>query len=189
MKRCGWCEGDEIYIAYHDDEWGVPVYEDRVHFEFLLLESMQAGLSWITILKKRDNFKSAFDDFDPEKIAKYDEEKMEELLNNKGIIRNKKKIQSAINNANRFKEIQKAFGSFNDYIWSFTDNKTIINSYENISEVPSKTALSELISKDLKKRGFKFLGPIIIYSYLQAVGIIDDHINSCFRKGNINYNI
>lgn len=184
MKRCDWCEGNEIYIEYHDKEWGVPVCEDNIHFEFLVLESMQAGLSWITILKKRENFRLAFDNFDYKKIAEYDEEKIEELLNNEGIIRNRMKIESAINNANRFIEIQKKCGSFNRYIWEFTDNKIIINNYKDIKEVPSKTELSNLISDDLKKWGFKFLGPVIIYSYLQAVGIIDDHIDSCFRRTN-----
>ena len=182
MKRCDWCEGNEIYMEYHDKEWGVPVYEDNIHFEFLVLESMQAGLSWITILKKRENFRLAFDNFDYEKIAEYDEEKIEELLDNEGIIRNRMKIEAAINNANRFIEIQKEFASFNKYIWEFTDNKIIVNNYKDIKEVPSKTELSNLISKDLKKRGFKFLGPVIMYSYLQAVGIIDDHIDSCFRR-------
>lgn len=185
MKRCAWCEGNEIYIDYHDKEWGVPVYTDKVHFEFLLLESMQAGLSWITILKKRENFRLAFDNFDYKKIAKYGEEKIGELLSNEGIIRNRRKIESAINNANRFMDIRKEYGSFNNYMWNFTDNKIIINHYKDIEEVPSKTELSELISKDLKRRGFKFLGPVIIYSYLQAVGIIDDHIDSCFRKDDI----
>jgi len=182
MQRCDWAESSKLYMDYHDKEWGVPVYEDKVHFEFLLLELMQAGLSFITILQKRENFRKAFDNFDYEKIANYDEEKIEELLNNKGIIRYKRKIEAAINNANKFIEIQNEFNSFNNYIWSFTNNKVIVNSYKNINEVPSKSSLSDLISKDLKKRGFKFVGSITIYSYLQAIGIIDDHIDSCFKK-------
>lgn len=182
MDRCDWCKGNKLYMEYHDKEWGVPVYDDRVHFEFLLLESMQAGLSWLTILKKRENFRTAFDKFDYKKIAKYDGQKIEELLSNEGIIRHRTKIKSAINNASRFIEIKEEFGSFNTYIWGFTDNKIIVNHYKDIEEVPSKTDLSETVSKDLKKRGFKFLGPVIIYSFLQAVGIVDDHIDNCFRK-------
>ncbi|NBI08210.1 DNA-3-methyladenine glycosylase I [Senegalia massiliensis] len=182
MQRCDWAEGSKLYMDYHDKEWGVPVFEDKVHFEFLLLELMQAGLSFITILQKRENFRKAFDNFNYKKIAKYDGEKIEELLNNKGIIRYKRKIEAAINNANKFIEIQNEFNSFNNYIWSFTNNEVIVNNYKNINEVPSKSSLSDLISKDLKKRGFKFVGSITIYSYLQAVGIIDDHINSCFKK-------
>ncbi|MBS4536402.1 DNA-3-methyladenine glycosylase I [Clostridium sp. D2Q-14] len=182
MERCDWCKGNELYIKYHDEEWGVPVHDDRVHFEFLVLESMQAGLSWITILKKRENFREAFDNFDYEKIATYDEDKIEELLNNKGIIRNRRKIKAAINNANEFIKIIEEFGSFDKYIWKFTNNNRIINYYKEISEVPAKSDLSDTISKDLKKRGFKFLGSIIIYSYLQAIGIIDDHKDSCYRK-------
>lgn len=185
MIRCDWCLGDQLYIDYHDKEWGVPNYDDRVHFEFIVLESMQAGLNWITILKKRENFRKAFDNFDYKKIGKYDEEKIKELLENEGIIRHRGKIESAINNANRFMEIQEEFGSFNKYIWDFTDNKSIVNTYEKVEEVPSKSDLSEKISKDLKKRGFKFLGPVIVYSFLHAVGIIDDHIDTCFKKGNI----
>ncbi|WP_130808043.1 DNA-3-methyladenine glycosylase I [Senegalia massiliensis] len=182
MKRCDWAEGSKLYMDYHDKEWGVPVYEDKVHFEFLLLELMQAGLSFITILRKRENFRKAFYNFNYKKIANYDEEKIEELLNDKGIIRHKRKIKALINNANKFIEIQNEFNSFNNYIWSFTNNKVIVNNYKNINEVPSKSSLSDLISNDLKKRGFKFVGSITIYSYLQAIGIIDDHINSCFKK-------
>ena len=182
LDRCEWCEGSELYIKYHDTEWGVPVFKDTIHFEFLLLESMQAGLSWFTILKKRDSFRKAFDEFDYHKIAKYEEEKINELMNNKGVIRHRKKIVSAINNARRFIEIETEYGSFNSYIWRFTEGKTIVNHYEEINEVPSKSALSVSISSDLKKRGFKFLGSVTVYSYLQAVGIIDDHVDTCFRK-------
>lgn len=182
MIRCDWCCGDELYIRYHDNEWGVPVHNDLVLFEFLVLESMQSGLSWLTILRKRENFRKAFDNFDIKKIAKYNEEKINELLNDSGIVRNNLKIKAAINNANMFIKIQEEFGSFNCYLWSFVDNKVINNHYKKIDEVPVKSELSDKISKDLKRRGFKFLGSIIIYSYLQAIGIINDHINSCFRK-------
>lgn len=182
MNRCDWCLSDEIYIKYHDEEWGVPVHHDRIHFEFLVLESAQSGLSWITILKKRENYRVLYDGFDYEKVALYDENKVDELLNNTGIIRNRKKIEASINNAKRFIEIQNEFGSFDRYIWKFVDGNTIVNSYENVSMLPAKTELSDLISKDLKKRGFKFLGSITVYSYLQAVGIINDHIDTCFKK-------
>lgn len=182
MDRCDWCKSEDIYIKYHDKEWGVPVHDDKVHFEFLLLESAQSGLSWITILKKRENYRKAFDGFDPSLVARYGEEKVEELLINQGIIRNRSKIESAINNAKCFLKIQKEFGSFDSYIWSFVDYKTIINSIGKLSEIPAKSNLSDQISKDLKIRGFKFLGSITVYSYLQAVGIIDDHMDTCFLK-------
>ncbi|MBS4538747.1 DNA-3-methyladenine glycosylase I [Clostridium sp. D2Q-11] len=182
MNRCDWCKGDDLYIKYHDEEWGVPVHDDRKHFEFLMLESMQAGLSWITILRKRENFRKAFDDFDYEKISTYDENKIQELLNNEGIIRYRRKIEATINNANRFMEIQKEYGSFDKYIWGFSDNEVIMNNYDNISEVPPKSDLSDRVSKDLKKKGFKFVGSVTIYAHLQAIGVINDHINSCFKK-------
>ncbi|SEK18779.1 DNA-3-methyladenine glycosylase I [Carnobacterium iners] len=182
MKRCDWCEGNNLQIEYHDKEWGVPVYEDRIHFEFLLLESMQSGLSWQTILMKRENFRAAFDQFDYNLIAQYDELKIAALLKNEGIIRYRKKIESVINNAHAFIAIQKEFGSFNQYIWQFTNRKIIVNRYQASKEVPSKTELSDLISYDLKKKGFKFLGSITVYAYLQAVGIIDNHLDSCFKK-------
>lgn len=174
-KRCNWTTDDEVYIKYHDDEWGVATHDDREMFEFLVLESFQAGLSWITILKKRENFKEAFDDFDVVKVAGYDDAKVEELRENEGIIRHKGKITSAINNAKVFIEIQKEFGSFDEYIWGFTDGKTIKAEYLTESE------LSKTISKDLKKRGMKFVGPTIIYSYLEAIGIIDNHQPDCFK--------
>ena len=174
-KRCEWATDDEIYMKYHDEEWGVPTHDDRELFEFLVLESFQAGLSWITILKKRENFKKAFDDFDVVKVAGYDDAKINELRENQGIIRHKGKITSAINNAQVFIEIQKEFGSFNKYIWSFTDGNIIKAEYLTESE------LSKSISKDLKKRGMKFVGPTIIYSYLEAIGIIDNHQKNCFK--------
>ena len=174
-KRCNWATDDEVYIRYHDEEWGVPTHDDRELFELLVLESFQAGLSWITILKKRENFKKAFDDFDVVKVANYDEDKVNELRQNKGIIRHKGKITSTINNARVFIEIQNEFGSFDEYIWSFTDCNVIKAEYLTESE------LSKSISKDLKKRGMKFVGPTIIYSYLEAIGIIDNHQQYCFK--------
>lgn len=182
MKRCDWCKSEEIYVKYHDEEWGVPVHEDRIHFEYLVLESAQSGLSWLTILKKRENYRKAYDYFDYEKVALYDECKICELITNEGIIRNRKKIEASINNAKKFIEIRNEFGSFDEYIWKFVDNKIIVNSYSDVSKLPASSELSDIISKDLKKRGFRFLGSITIYSYLQAVGLINDHIDSCFRK-------
>ncbi|QNK39746.1 DNA-3-methyladenine glycosylase I [Caproicibacter fermentans] len=182
MTRCGWCESDDLYRAYHDEEWGVPVHDDRKHFEFLILESAQAGLSWITILRKRKAYRAAFDGFDPEKIAAYGEDKIEELMTNSGIIRNRRKIESAVNNARRFLEVQKEFGSFDQYIWGFVGGKPVVGHYDTLDEIPAKTELSEQVSRDLKKRGFQFLGPVIVYSHLQATGLVNDHLDSCFRK-------
>lgn len=182
MTRCGWCESDDLYRAYHDTEWGVPVHDDRKHFEFLVLESAQAGLSWITILRKREAYREAFDGFDPRKVAAYGEEKIQELMNNPGIIRNRKKIESAVNNAQRFLEIQKEFGSFDRYIWDFVGGEPVVGHYDALGQVPAKTELAETVSRDLKKRGFRFLGPIIVYSHLQATGLVNDHLDSCFRK-------
>ena len=174
-NRCNWAGSEEIYIKYHDEEWGVPTHDDKELFEMLVLESFQAGLSWITILKKRENFKKAFDDFDVVKVANFDEDKVNELLENEGIIRHKGKIASAINNAQRFIEIQEEFGSFDEYIWSFTDGKIIK------AEFLTESELSKHISKDLKKRGMKFVGPTIIYSYLESIGIIDNHQKECYK--------
>jgi len=185
MKRCSWCGTDEIYIKYHDEEWGIPVFDDRLHFEFLVLESAQAGLSWITILKRRENYRKAYYNFNPNLVANFDEKNVEELMNNEGIIRNEKKIRSSIGNAQSFLKLQKEFGSFNKYIWSFVNYRPIINCWNSEGEIPAKTELSVTISKDLKKRGFKFLGPVIIYSYLQAVGIINDHIVQCYKYKDI----
>ena len=179
MKRCEWCGEDPLYVKYHDKEWGVPVHDDRTLFEFLVLEGAQAGLSWITILRKREGYRKAYDDFDVQKVASYDESKIEELLINPDIVRNKLKVRSSVNNAKLFMEIQKEFGSFDSYIWSFTDGKQIINNWEYISQVPVTSELSDNVSRDLKKRGFKFTGSTIIYSYLQAVGIINDHTIWC----------
>lgn len=180
IERCDWAIAeDPLYVAYHDKEWGQPVRDDKVQFEFLVLESFQAGLSWRTILHKRENFRAAFAQFDYKKVAKFDEAKVQELLQNKGIIRNQLKIRAAINNAQRFQEVQKEFGSFSQYIWSFTNNKVIIGHWREISEVPATTDLSDKIAKDLKKRGFKFLGSTTVYAHLQATGIVNDHLTKC----------
>jgi DNA-3-methyladenine glycosylase I len=179
--RCGWCKNDPLYMTYHDTEWGVPVYEDDKLFEFLILETFQAGLSWITILRKRENFRSAFDNFDYKKIANYSEAKYEELLLNAGIIRNKLKIKATMTNAIAFMEIQEEFGSFSNYIWGFIKGKPIKNNRKNLSELPATTDLSDSISKDLKKRGFKFVGSTVIYAHMQATGMINDHVTECFR--------
>jgi len=168
-------------MAYHDTEWGVPVFDDRKHFEFLVLESAQAGLSWITILKKRENYRRAYDGFDPEKVARYKEKKKNALLADAGIIRNRLKIEASINNAVHFLEIQKEFGSFSNYIWGFTKGKPIIGKCKTLADIPARTELSDLVSADMKKRGFKFLGSVIMYSHMQATGIVNDHLVSCFR--------
>ena len=180
-NRCGWAKGEKD-ILYHDTEWGVPSHDDGYIFEMLILEGFQAGLSWNTILQKRENFRKAFDNFDYSKIAEYDEMKLNEFLKNEGIIRNRLKINSTVTNARAFMKIQEEFGSFAKYIWNFTDEKRIINKWKELSEVPATSELSDKISKDLKKRGFKFVGSTIIYSFLQAIGIIDDHLMSCPYK-------
>lgn len=179
--RCPWCMSCDIYIEYHDKEWGVPVHDDRKHFEFLVLESAQAGLSWLTVLKKRENYRKAYLDFDVKKVAKFGPEKIAELMNNEGLIRNLKKIEASINNAARFLEIQKEFGSFDKYIWGFTGGKPVVNKWRALKDLPPKTELSDELSKDMKKRGFKFLGSTVIYAHLQAVGVINDHLIDCFR--------
>ena len=184
-KRCFWVSGDPLYIEYHDAEWGVPVYDDDRLFEFLTLETFQAGLSWITVLKKRENFRKAFDNFDYRKIANYGEEKYEELLQNAGIIRNKLKIKATISNAQAFMKVQKEFGSFSKYIWGFVDGKPIKNTFEKREEVPATTELSDKISKDLKKRGFKFVGSTVIYAHMQATGMVNDHTTDCFRYNEV----
>lgn len=180
--RCGWCEKDELYRNYHDIEWGKPVYDDAILFEFLLLESFQAGLSWYTILKKRESFALAFDNFDYKKIAKYNETKIDELLQNAGIIRNRLKVLATINNAKNFMEIQKEFGSFSKYIWNFVGGKPIMNHPKTLQEVSATTEISDIISKDLKKRGFKFLGTTVVYAFMQATGMVNDHLESCISK-------
>lgn len=179
--RCFWVTESKLYQDYHDNEWGQPVFDDATLFEFLILETFQAGLSWITILNKRENFRKAFDNFDYKKIAKYKESKYESLLQDAGIIRNKLKIKSAITNAQLFIEIQQEFGSFSKFIWSYVDDKPIINNFKERKEVPATTSLSDKISKDLKKRGFKFVGSTVIYAYMQAVGMVNDHTTNCFK--------
>jgi len=181
MKRCEWSTTDALYIKYHDEEWGTPVHDDKKQFEFLILESAQAGLSWLTVLKKRGNYRTAYDGFDPEKVSRYDTQKVEQLMSDKGIIRNRRKIESSINNAKRFIEVQEEHGSFDTYIWGFTDGKPVINRWNHQSEIPATTPLSDRISSDLKKRGFTFAGSIIVYAHLQAVGIVNDHLVTCFR--------
>lgn len=181
-KRCGWCEGDELYEAYHDNEWGSPNYDDKIFFEFLVLETFQAGLSWITILRKRENFRKAFDDFDYKKIANYSDTKIQKLREDKGIIRNKLKINAAVNNANCFMKIQDEFGSFSNYIWDFVDRKPIQNKVIDYRKRPATTDLSDKVSKALKKRGFKFVGSTVVYSFMQAMGLINDHEESCYRN-------
>ena len=183
--RCGWCLGDPIYEAYHDTEWGVPVKDDATLFEFLILETFQAGLSWITILRKRENFRKAFDNFDYKRIVNYNQKKIDSLLEDAGIIRNKLKIKATISNAQAFIDIQKEFGSFSNYIWAFTNDKPIKNKVKNYKEAPPTTALSDIISKDLKKRGFKFVGSTVIYAHMQATGMVNDHEVNCFRYNEV----
>ena len=183
--RCGWCLGDPIYEAYHDTEWGVPVKDDATLFEFLILETFQAGLSWITILRKRENFRKAFDNFDYKRIVNYNQKKIDSLLEDAGIIRNKLKIKATISNAQAFIDIQKEFGSFSNYIWAFTNDKPIKNKVKNYKEAPPTTALSDTISKDLKKRGFKFVGSTVIYAHMQATGMVNDHEVTCFRYNEV----
>ena len=180
--RCGWCLSSDLYKEYHDKEWGVPVYDDQKLFEFLILETFQAGLSWITILKKRENFQSAFDNFDYKKIANYPEEKIQELMLDAGIIRNQLKIRAAVSNAVAFMKVQEEFGSFSKYIWEFTDGKPIDNNRKSLKEVPATSPLSDAISKDLKKRGLKFVGSTVVYAHLQATGMVNDHVEDCWRK-------
>lgn len=181
LKRCDWCLSEELYIQYHDEEWGVPVYDDQLLFEFLNLEGAQAGLSWITVLKKRENYRKAFDNFDAVKIARYTDKKVERLLNNPGIIRNKLKVRAAITNAQTYLKIQETHGSFSDYIWDFVDGKPIINKLKKLEDCPAKTPLSEKMSKQLKKDGFKFVGGTIMYAFMQAAGLVNDHLTSCHR--------
>ena len=180
--RCKWCVGIEIYEKYHDEEWGVPVYDDQKLFEFLILETFQAGLSWITILKKRENFRLAFDDFNYSKVSLYSEDKIQELIQNPGIIRNQLKIRSAVSNAISFMKIQEEFGSFSNYIWGFVDGKPIENTPKTVKEITATTPLSDAISKDLKKRGFKFVGSTVVYAHMQATGMVNDHVEDCWKK-------
>ncbi len=181
-QRCEWAEGQfDEYVKYHDEEWGVPVHDDQTHFEFLILEGAQAGLSWSTILKRREGYRESFANFDPEKVAQFDEDKIQELLQFEGIIRNKLKVRSAVTNAQKFLEIQDEFGSFDNYIWQFVDGEPIINHWKSLKGVPPTTKESDALSKDLKKRGFKFVGSTIMYAHMQACGLVNDHTVDCFR--------
>jgi len=184
-NRCNWPGSNPLMIRYHDEEWGVPVYDDRKLFEFMVLDAFQAGLSWSIVLKKRENFRKALDNFQPKKIALYNDVKIQELLQDTGIIRNKLKIQATVNNAQRFLEIQKEFGSFDRYIWQFTGGKTLVNSWKTMDEIPAKSKESDAMSHDLKKRGFKFVGSTICYAFMQAAGMVNDHVVSCFRYDEI----
>ncbi|MEE9430340.1 MAG: DNA-3-methyladenine glycosylase I [Melioribacteraceae bacterium] len=181
LVRCKWCGTDSLYLKYHDEEWGKPVHDERQLFEMLILEGAQAGLSWITILKKRDNYKKLFDNFDVVKVSKYSEKKIAKLLENPGIIRNKLKVNSTVTNAQIFIKVQKEFGSFDKYIWQFVNGKPITNKFKTLNEVPAKTKESDVMSKDLKKRGFKFIGSTICYAFMQATGMVNDHTTDCFR--------
>jgi DNA-3-methyladenine glycosylase I len=183
--RCGWCVGDTLYENYHDKEWGVPIFVDETLFEFLILETFQAGLSWITVLRKRENFRKALDNFDYKKIANYNQRKIDSLLQDAGIIRNKLKINATITNAQAFITIQKEFGSFSNYIWRFVDGKPIKNTLKNYKDAPANTPLSDAISKDLKKRGFKFVGTTVVYAHMQATGMVNDHEENCFRYNEV----
>lgn len=185
LNRCGWCVGDELYEAYHDREWGVPVYDDATIFEFLILETFQAGLSWITILRKRENFRKALDNFDYKKISDYSEEKILELLQDPGIIRNKLKVRATVSNAQAFMQVQEEFGSFSKYIWNFVEGKPIQNKVVIYKQAPATTPISDSLSKDLKKRGFKFVGSTVMYAHMQATGMVNDHEITCFRHGEV----
>ena len=180
--RCSWCLSSDLYIKYHDEEWGVPVYNDQKLFEFLILETFQAGLSWITILNKRENFRTAFDNFDYKKVKDYQEAKIQELLLNAVIIRNQLKIRAAVSNAIAFTKVQEEFGSFSKYIWNFTGGKPQQNNRKIVEEVPATSLLSDKISMDLKKRGFRFVGSTVVYAYMQAVGLVDDHVEECWKR-------
>ena len=181
-NRCAWAGNDPLYVAYHDTEWGKPIHDDRLLFEFLILEGMQAGLSWITILKKREAFRAAFENFEPERVACFDQAKVEELMQNSAIVRNRRKIESAVKNAQHFLEIQNKFGSFDKFIWSYVDGEPIVNHPKTSADVPATSELSDRISRDLKKLGFSFVGSTIIYSFMQAVGMVNDHVDDCDFK-------
>ena len=181
ISRCPWCGDDPLYVRYHDEEWGVPVYDDRLLFAKLILDGAQAGLSWITILRKRENYWAAFDQFDPEKIARYDEAKIGELLQNPGIVRNRLKVQSAVKNAQGYLAIMENEGSFSRFLWQFVDGEPIQNRWQTMAEVPAQTAVSQALSKALKRHGFSFVGPTIVYAFMQAVGMVNDHLVTCFR--------
>ncbi len=186
--RCEWCGSDPVYVAYHDDEWGVPVHDDRLLFEFLILEGAQAGLSWITILKKREGYRKAFAGFDVEKVARFTEAKLEKLLLNPAIVRNRLKVKSSVTNAQAFLKVQEEFGSFDNYIWRFVEGKPIVNRFKSMKDIPAKTDISDAMSKDLKQRGFKFVGSTICYAHMQATGMVNDHTMDCFRYTQLSKN-
>lgn len=185
IQRCGWCEGDELYERYHDEEWGVPCYDDRTLFEFVLLEGAQAGLSWITVLKKREGYRKAFDQFDPEKIARYSPKRVEKLLTNPNIIRNRLKVESAVKNARAYLEILERYNSFSDYLWQFVDGEPITNRFQTLAEVPASTPISDVMSKTMKKDGFSFVGTTICYAHMQATGMVNDHLIGCHRHDQV----
>lgn len=187
LKRCHWVQTNTLYEIYHDTEWGVPIHEDQKHFEFLILEGAQAGLSWLTILKRRQEYRKVFSHFDPEKVARYGDQKISELMSNAGIIRNKLKIISAINNAKRFIDIQEEFESFDQYVWQFVDGQPIQNHWKSFKEIPAETKESKALSRDLKARGFTFVGPTIIYAHMQATGLVNDHTIDCFRYPELSF--
>lgn len=179
--RCGWCLKFDQYIQYHDQEWGLPVHDDRIHFEFLILEGAQAGLSWSTILRKREGYRKAFVDFDPTRVARFTQARVERILTDPGIVRNRLKVSAAVNNAKRFLEVQKEFGSFDKYIWAFVDGKPIINRHKTLADIPPTSSQSDALSKDLKRRGFKFVGSTVMYAHMQACGLVNDHLVDCWR--------
>lgn len=181
MERCAWCGSDPLYVAYHDTEWGTPVHDETRHFEFLLLETQQAGLSWITILRKREAYRKAFSDFDAGKVARFTEAKLDKLLADPGIIRNRKKVEAAVRNARAFLDVEEEFGSFDSYVWGFVEGRPIRNGWRRPADIPVTTALSDRLSKDLKVRGFAFIGSVTVYAHLQAIGVVNDHLVSCFR--------
>jgi DNA-3-methyladenine glycosylase I len=189
LIRCGWAGADPLYVAYHDEEWGVPVHDDRTFFEFLILEGAQAGLSWSTILKKRDNYRRAFDQFDPRLVAAYDEARVAQLLADPGIVRNRAKIAAAVDNARAFLAVQDELGSFDAYVWQFVGGRPLQNNFQSLSEIPAETAESRALSKDLKRRGFRFVGPTIVYAFMQATGLVNDHLISCFRYRQLAHSI
>ena len=181
LKRCPWCEADDLYRSYHDEEWGVPSHNDRHHFEHLTLEGAQAGLSWHTVLRKRDAYRKAYKGFEPRKVARFNTRSIERLLGDAGIIRNRQKIESSVNNARRFLEVQEEFGSFADYLWGFVKGKPVKNKWKRMSQIPATSPVSENVSKDLKKRGFRFVGPTTMYAHMQALGLVNDHVVGCYR--------
>ena len=184
-QRCAWSGDDPLYCAYHDEEWGVPLHDDRALFEFLILEGAQAGLSWITILRKRENYRAVFDNFDPERIARYDTSKIESLLQNPGIVRNRLKVQAAVNNAQKFLDVQEKYGSFDAFVWQFVGGKPRQNHWRGLAEIPASTIESDAMSKELKRRGFKFVGSTICYAHMQATGMVNDHTTDCFRYAEV----